>query len=113
MGRKLRKCIVCGQEYEYCNNCKEHASHPSWKAIYHDENCRSIMNITTEYAAGNITKTEAKMKLDVCDLTNKKAFKESVLKVINDVYYKKKTEKTKVITPIKTDEEAIINIDIE
>lgn len=116
MGRKLRKCIVCGKEYEYCNSCKGHASHPSWKAIYHDENCRSVMNITTEYAAGNITKSEAKRKLDACDLTNKKTFKDSVLKVVNDIYYIKKPEKVKVVTPIATDEEAtteIVDIDVE
>ena len=90
---KTRKCIVCGKEYEYCNNCKNHSSLPSWMAIYHDENCRSIMNISIEYMAGNLTKAEAKSQLDRCDLTNKNNFKESVVKAVNEILSTKKPEK--------------------
>lgn len=96
MRKKTKNCIVCGVEYTYCNNCREHASQPSWMAIYHDENCRKIMNIATEYMAGNMTKADAKSELDCCDLTNKKNFKESVLKAINEIYSAKKSAKIEV-----------------
>ena len=65
-------------------------------ALYHDDNCRSIMNIATEYVAGNITKADAKSQLDSCDLTNKKNFKESVVKAINEIYAAKKVAKPNV-----------------
>lgn len=94
MRKRTRTCIVCGVEYTYCNSCKEHASQPSWMAIYHDGNCRNIMNIATEYMAGNITKADAKSALDKCDLTNKKNFKESVIKAVNEIYATKKVAKT-------------------
>ena len=90
---KARKCIVCGREYEYCNRCSSHATMPTWMALYHDDNCRNIMNIATEYMAGNLTKAEAKSELDGCDLTNKKNFKESVLKAINEIHATKKAAK--------------------
>ena len=93
MRKRTRKCIVCGVEYTYCSNCKEHASQPSWMAIYHDENCRSIMNIATEYMAGNITKAEAKEQLETCDLKNKKNFKESVAHAIDEICSVKKSVK--------------------
>lgn len=93
MRKKTRQCVVCGVEYAYCNSCKKDASQPSWMAIYHDENCRNIMNIATEYVAGNLTKSDAKMKLDKCDLTNKKNFKESVVKAIDEICAAKKAEK--------------------
>ena len=96
MRKRVKQCIVCGAEYTYCNSCREHASQPSWMAIYHDENCRNIMNIATEYMAGNITKADAKSELDKCDLTNKKNFKESVLKAINEIYTTKKAAKVEV-----------------
>lgn len=101
---KTRDCIVCGKEYEYCNRCSSHASMPTWMALYHDDNCRSIMNIATEYMAGNITKADAKSQLDNCDLTNKKNFKESVAKAIDEIYSTKKTTKPDIA---KTDEEAV------
>lgn len=93
MRKRTKECIVCGVEYTYCNSCKEHASQPSWMAIYHDGNCRNIMNICTEYMAGNLPKADAKSELDKCDLTNKKNFKESVIKAINEIYATKKASK--------------------
>ena len=93
MKKRTRKCIVCGTEYTYCNNCKNHASQPSWMAIYHDENCRNIMNIATEYMAGNIAKEEAKEQLDLCNLKNKKNFKESVVRAVDEIYSVKKSSK--------------------
>ena len=106
MRKRTRTCIVCGAEYTYCNNCREHASQPSWKNLYHDDNCRNIMNIATEYMAGNITKADAKSELDKCDLTNKKNFKESVLKAINEIYTTKKAAK---VEDVKASEEAVEN----
>ena len=93
---KARKCIVCGKEYEYCNRCSSHANMPTWMALYHDGNCRNIMNICTEYMAGNLTRTDAKSQLDNCDLTNKKNFKESVVKAINEICATKKATKIDV-----------------
>ena len=91
---KVRKCIVCGKEYEYCNRCRSHASMPTWMALYHDDNCRSIMNIATEYMAGNLPKADAKSELGKCDLAGKKNFKESVVKAIDEIYGTKKATKT-------------------
>ena len=93
----MRKCIVCGEEYEYCNSCKAHAKFPTWMALYHDDNCRSIMKICTEYMAGNLTKGEAKAALDKCNLTNKKRFGESVLMAVEDIYSAKKSTKTDAV----------------
>ena len=93
---KARSCIVCGKEYEYCGRCSSHANMPTWMALYHDDNCRSIMNIATEYMAGNLTKADAKSQLDSCDLTNKKNFKESVVKAINEICATKKAAKADV-----------------
>jgi hypothetical protein len=105
MRKKTRHCIVCGKEYSYCNNCIEYASSPAWMAIYHDENCKEIMNVATEYMAGNLTKAEAKDKFDACDLSNKKHFKESVIKVINDVCSVKKIAKSEKETAVEIKED--------
>lgn len=101
---KSRKCIVCGKEYEYCNRCNSHANMPTWMALYHDDNCRSIMNIATEYMAGNLTKADAKSQLDDCDLTNRNNFKESVIKAINEICDTKKVTKADVA---KVDEKIV------
>ena len=91
---KARKCIVCGKEYEYCNRCSSHATMPTWMALYHDDNCRSIMNIATEYMAGNLAKADAKAQLNNCDLSNKANFKESVAKAVDEIFTAKKAAKS-------------------
>ena len=101
---KARKCIVCGKEYEYCNRCSSHADMPTWMALYHDDNCRNIMNIATEYMAGNLTREVAKSQLDNCDLTNKKNFKESVANAVNEICAAKKVVKADVA---KADKEIV------
>lgn len=101
---KTRKCIVCGKEYEYCNRCSSHATMPTWMAIYHDDNCRSVMNIATEYMAGNLTRAEAKAQLNNCDLSNKDKFKESVTKAVDEILATKKTAK---VDAAKADEEVV------
>ena len=103
MINKTRNCIVCGKEYEYCNHCKKHSSLPTWMALYHDENCRNIMNIATEYAAGNLTKAEAKLQLECCDLTGKHKFKGSVAKTVGEILGSKKSEKGGKETEVITD----------
>ena len=101
MIKKTRNCIVCGTEYEYCGNCRKHASLPAWMAIYHDENCKAIMHIATEFMAGNLTKADAKVALDKCDLSHKKDFKESVLLAVNEIYSASKPTKTENVKEVK------------
>ena len=101
MKSKTRKCIVCGKEYEYCNNCRNNIAYPTWMAIYHDENCRNIMNIATEYMAGNLTKAEAATKLNQCDLSKEKNFKASVRNALNSIFDNKKNSKNVKVAEIE------------
>ena len=59
------------------------------------------MNIATEYMAGNLTKAEAKLKLDGCDLTDKKNFKESVLKAVNEICTVKRPAKVEAVKVVE------------
>ena len=98
MGKtKTRKCIVCGKEYEYCNRCESYAAFPAWMSIFHDENCKKIMSIATEYRAGNLTKAEAKIRLDGCDISNKKNFSDSILKTVNEICSGRKFSKADIV----------------
>lgn len=92
---KKKTCVVCGTEYDYCNHCKSQSYLPTWMSLYDTENCRTIMNICTEFMAGNISKIDAKKALDGCDLENKNKFSTSVLKAVDAVYSQSKTSKVK------------------
>lgn len=100
-----KECIVCSTRYTYCPTCTAYASIPRWKNIYHDENCRNIYNIASEYAHGMIDKDEAKTRFNNCDLSNKESFKEFYVSVINEVF----AEVKKTVIETKEDKEAKAN----
>lgn len=72
----LRKCIVCGKEYEYCPRCSRFAHLPKYMFTYCSENCKEIDYITASYANGHITVEDAKAQLKNYDLTEKDNFLE-------------------------------------
>lgn len=55
---KTRTCMICGAKYEYCNHCNY--DEPSWKFLYHDENCKEIGKIWYAYRGNEISKADAK-----------------------------------------------------
>ena len=80
-----KKCICCSEEYRYCGRCGDYANYPTWMNIFHNENCKNIFNTTSAYLAGDITKEEAKIKFDTCDMSYKKNLKTEIIKVIDEV----------------------------
>lgn len=66
-----RTCVVCGAKYEYCITCKHSVdiNKTRWKAVFHDENCRSIYHAVAAYVTHQISKEEARDLLDACDLS--------------------------------------------
>ena len=85
MGKGNKKCICCGKEYTFCLHCAEYDHFPRWMNIYHNENCKNLFNITTEYKAGNITAKEAKDGYSKCDLSYKNKLNKYIVDVINEV----------------------------
>ena len=60
MRENNKTCICCGKKYTFCPSCSEFDKYPRWMNIYHDENCREIFMVTSDFIAGDIVKDEAK-----------------------------------------------------
>ena len=65
----MRKCVLCGKEYEFCPTCNKDKHKPLWYKLYHDENCKSIFEALNNYNFELATKEEAKEILAKCDLS--------------------------------------------
>lgn len=65
----MRKCVLCGKEYEYCPSCPKDKSKALWHKLYDSENCRNIFTALNDYSFKLVTKEEAKELLSKCDLT--------------------------------------------
>ena len=96
-GRYKKICYLCGKEYQYCSNCRDYKTQPTWKNMFHDENCHKLFNLSTQFAQGYYTEEEAKKILAECDLTNIDSFREDVIEQIKIIQNSK---------PIVTEEKA-------
>ena len=71
-------CKTCGVQYYHCYACPADLYHPSWKALFHEENCQEIFTILGRHGQGLISAEEAKELLAQCDLSQKNTFNESI-----------------------------------
>ena len=58
---RLRTCVLCGKEYEYCPRCDE--TEPTYKLKYCSENCDKVALVMNRYAFKHLTQEEAAMEL--------------------------------------------------
>lgn len=80
-----KTCIVCNTRYTFCTHCSDFDYEPRWKALFHDENCKKIFSLLTEYNAGNIDKETAVNSMKELDLSDFSKFKEKLQNEINDL----------------------------
>lgn len=106
---KNRICKCCKVAYSYCPTCEEDRFKPSWYALFHDENCKSIFDILVQYGLKKITKQEAKKELSKLDLSIKDKCDEDIVSQLNEIFNdevresksKEKDNTLKVETEIK------------
>ena len=84
--RKVRECYLCGEKYSYCPSCFQDRYKPAWMADFHSESCKNIFKICTDFNFGSITKHEAQVALEQCDLSNKENFKSYVQLDLENIF---------------------------
>lgn len=103
---RQKKCKCCGTDYLYCFHCDADKNKPTWMMMFHDDNCRNIFQIITDFNANELSKKEAIDKLNNCDLSNRKSFLEPIQNGLNEIFGTKVSEEVieKVEVVNKVDE---------
>ncbi len=83
MAKNNKTCVCDGTRYSYCPHCSADNSKPSWMNMFCSENCKNLFQAATDYYAGELTPSEAKVIVENADLSNKENFKPSVQKFID------------------------------
>ena len=83
---KYRTCLLCETSYKYCSGCSQDKKQPGWMAQFHEENCKNIFQICTNFNMKFLTKKEAQEALLKCDLSNKLKFKDYVQKDLENIF---------------------------
>lgn len=104
MASRYKKiCYLCGKEYQYCSNCRDFRTQPTWKNMFHSENCHKLFNLSTQFAQGSLTEEEARKILVGCDLTDIDNFRQDVIDQIKIIQNSKPTViETKVDKQVET-----------
>ena len=71
---KQKTCIFCGKEYQYCPNCKDYSSYPTWMFNFDTEKCRDLYNVMGGYNIGIRTIEDVKATLDKHGVTDYSIF---------------------------------------
>ena len=119
--RKNKTCITCGETYSFCTGCAEFDHLPRWMAMYHNENCKELFDITSSYLCGHITASEAKKRYERCDLSYKESLREKIQNSINELLADETKEDVGMVNTISDSFEPIdinvineeLNVDIE
>lgn len=94
--KPLKKCVICGEEYDYCSSCPDKMNMPSWKNSFCSENCKKIYDACAKYNAGELIKEEANALLETCDLSSKSKFSSATKKLIKEITAKPRQKKEEV-----------------
>ena len=105
MARKQRECYLCGESYKYCGNCSNDRMKPAWMSEFHSESCKNIFDLCTRFNMNLITKEEAKLALQQCDLSNRANFKPYVQRDLDNIFTEEKVVEPEVVveaTPVRS-----------
>lgn len=104
MKQNNKTCICCGEIYTFCTGCGQFDNEPRWKAIYHNETCKDIFIIVSDYLQKAISKEEAKNRLLKCDLSYKEKLHKKIQEGIDELLYEEKaSEVMQLSEPVKSD----------
>lgn len=66
---KNRTCKVCGEKYSYCFNRTCSDNQPSYMALFHDENCKTIFETLNKLYFKQMSTKDAAKVMKNCDLS--------------------------------------------
>ena len=78
MGKYDRTCVVCGKHYEYCTNCDQFISYPTYMAMYCSKECVDLFDVLSSFEAGQTSKEDAQKVLQTMDQSRMKMLKNSM-----------------------------------
>ena len=102
MAQTNRICKTCGKEYFFCTHCEKSLNSPQWMLMWHDENCKKVFEIASDYVQGRLSKSNAKEALSKCDLKVYYTFKENIRNIIDDIMTEEKVLEPQVEKEVTT-----------
>lgn len=81
----LRKCIVCGTEYDYCPKCGKNAGEPGWKISFDKEVCKDLMDVVSGYKMGIKNIDDVSTVVNAYGITDYSLYVDGIKSVLNEL----------------------------
>lgn len=104
----IRKCTLCGTEYDYCPRCDK--TKDTFYLKYCSENCRDIALVINKASFDVITKEEAAEELSKFDLAKLGDYKERTKEFVEGIINAKKVvDEPEEVKETKKNKRKIVN----
>ena len=78
-------CSICGRGYRMCLSCKDLISMKPWQKYTDTSEHYKIYQVIHGYSTGVYNKEEAKIKLQMIDLSDFDGLRDNIKKIISDI----------------------------
>lgn len=106
---KERKCLTCQKVYNYCPNCGQYSSYPTWMVEFDTESCKELFNAISGYNMGIIDANGVKDVVRKYNITDFSIYKKSIADKLKEICGKEDVNKvSEPIIPSETPKESAI-----
>ena len=83
-----RKCICCGEKYQYCPSCGNDRLKETWYSAFCSETCKDLWQTLSKYSMGFINKSQAIELINTLPLKDKSKYVTCVQRDLGKLFEK-------------------------
>ena len=83
-----RKCICCGEKYQYCPSCGNDRLKETWYSAFCSETCKDLWQTLSKYSMGFINKSQAIELINTLPLKDKSKYVACVQRDLGKLFEK-------------------------
>lgn len=83
-----RKCICCGEKYQYCPSCGNDRLKETWYSAFCSETCKDLWQTLSKYSMGFINKSQAIKLINTLPLKDKSKYVACVQRDLSKLFEK-------------------------
>ena len=105
-----RKCICCGEKYQYCPSCGNDRLKETWYSAFCSETCKDLWKTLSEYSMELINKSQAIALINTLPLKDKSKYVACVQRDLGKLFEKEVKRNKSVKKQVIIEKSEIENI---
>ena len=105
-----RKCICCGEKYQYCPSCGNDRLKETWYSAFCSETCKDLWQTLSKYSMGFINKSQAIKLINTLPLKDKSKYVACVQRDLGKLFEKEVKHNKSVTKQVMIEKLEVENI---